>query len=73
MQLSREVYFQKSMQMNFIATRCDVLSTLLSASTGAAFTAAKYPEKEAAVSKPSREEPHDFQPVRKQILQAIAQ
>jgi len=55
-----------------LATRRDVLSTMLSASIGAVFTAAKYPEREAEVSKPSREEQHDFQSVRTQILQAIA-
>jgi CubicO group peptidase (beta-lactamase class C family) len=59
--------------MNHVATRRDVLSTILSTSIGAVLPVPKYPVNEAKVSKPSREEQHDFQAIRKQILQAIAQ
>jgi len=57
--------------MNFVPTRRDVLSAMLSASIGTVFAEAQYPEKGAG-SKPSVKEQHGFQQVRKQILQAIA-
>ena len=58
--------------MNHLPTRRDALNTLRSAPVVAVLTRSKSVARESTVSKPGRQQP-DFQPIRNQILQAVAQ
>ncbi len=58
--------------MNHLPTRREALSTMISTPIGAVLTQSKSVAREVTVSKPGRKQP-DFQPIRTQILQAVAQ